>query len=80
MIKSGQNGLLVKGGDSSEKRVENLAKGLAQMMADPALRHRLGQAGPASVQRYALKSVLDTWEEFFLNTAATAKEQCAKKS
>ena len=80
MIKSGQNRLSVKGGDSSEKRVENLGKGLAQMMADPALRHRLGQAGPASVQRYALKSVLDTWEEFLLNTAATAKEQCAKKS
>jgi GalNAc-alpha-(1->4)-GalNAc-alpha-(1->3)-diNAcBac-PP-undecaprenol alpha-1,4-N-acetyl-D-galactosaminyltransferase len=80
MVKSGHNGLLVKGGASSEERVGNLAKGLAQMMADPALRDRLGQAGPASVQRYALASVLDTWEEFLLKTLATAKQPCTKKS
>jgi len=80
MIKSGENGLLVKGGTGSEERVENLAQGLAVLMSDPELRHRLGQAGPASVQCYALESVLDTWEAFLLNTAATAKVQCAKKS
>lgn len=79
MVQNGHNGLLVKGGASSDERVENLAMGLAQMMADPELRQRLGQAGPTSVQRYALESALDTWEEFLLNTAATAKERCAKK-
>jgi GalNAc-alpha-(1->4)-GalNAc-alpha-(1->3)-diNAcBac-PP-undecaprenol alpha-1,4-N-acetyl-D-galactosaminyltransferase len=73
MIRSGENGLLVKGGATPGERVENLARGLAELMSDPELRRRLGQAGPASVQRYALESVLDTWETFLLNTVATAK-------
>jgi glycosyltransferase involved in cell wall biosynthesis len=80
MIKSGGNGLLVKTGATSDERVEQLAQGLAKLMSDPELRHRLGQAAPASVQRYALQRVLDSWENLLLNTIATANKQCAEKS
>lgn len=80
MINSGENGILVKGAATPEERVENLSQGLAKLMSDPELRHRLGQAAPASVQRFALAAVLDTWEMFLLNTVATAKARCAKRS
>lgn len=58
LIQDGVNGLLVKGDD----RVAALADGLRLLMNDEALRRELGRAGPASVQRYSLKSVTDSWE------------------
>lgn len=59
MVQNGVNGLLVP---STRDRVAHFASGLEQLMADSALRKRLAAAGPASVQRFALDGVLDTWE------------------
>lgn len=61
LIVDGVTGLLVPGGES---RVQGLAEGLRRLMADPALRAQLGAAGPASVQRFSIGSVVDAWESF----------------
>jgi glycosyltransferase involved in cell wall biosynthesis len=66
LIVDGVNGLLVSG----EDRAAALAQGLAKLMNDPALRRRLGAAGPASVERYSPGSVFDRWEELLRATAA----------
>jgi glycosyltransferase involved in cell wall biosynthesis len=67
MVRNGVNGLLVP---ATGDRVAHLAAGLEQLMSDPALRARLGAAGPRSVQRFALDGVLDTWESLFLSLAS----------
>lgn len=64
MIESGKNGLLI---ESKPDRIRNLADGLARLMSDSTLRARLAAAGPDSVRPFALKSVVDTWEQFLLD-------------
>ena len=59
LIQDSVNGLLVSGPD----RVEALANGLARLMVDDELRRKLGEAGPASVARYAVEPVTDQWED-----------------
>ncbi|QIL02432.1 glycosyltransferase family 4 protein [Sphingomonas sinipercae] len=59
LIVDGVNGLLVDGDD----RVAALAAGLERLMASPELRSKLGAAGPKSVERFSLGSVVDRWEE-----------------
>jgi hypothetical protein len=41
-------------------------------MQDDVLRHRLGQGGPASVEKYALERVTDAWEAL-LGEVATGR-------
>lgn len=57
-VQDGANGLLVAGAD----RVEALAKGLRQLMAQPELRTVLGAQGPAAVGPYAFDTVGARWE------------------
>lgn len=64
MIESGKNGLLI---ESKPDRIRNLADGLERLMSDSTLRARLAAAGPDSVRPFALKSVVDTWEQFLLD-------------
>lgn len=59
LIDHGNNGLLV---DPGADRVQSLADALRKLMADQALRERLGTAGPASVADYSLASITDKWE------------------
>tara|TARA_R110002012_G_scaffold243683_2_gene418358 strand:- start:9735 stop:10889 length:1155 start_codon:yes stop_codon:yes gene_type:complete len=63
IVKSGTNGLLVRGKPERAARVVALAHGLRQMMSDPDLCARLGKMGPESVAQYGLDNVLDRWEE-----------------
>jgi glycosyltransferase involved in cell wall biosynthesis len=64
----GSNAVLVDGvGD----RVTSLAEGLRTLMQDSALRRRLGQAGPASVQCFAREAVVDQWESFLYSCLGT---------
>ncbi len=60
------NGLLVFGARSRAERTLSLAEGLRRLMSDSELCSRLGNAGPASVARYDLSSVLDRWEEVIM--------------
>lgn len=64
LIKDGTNGMLVKPGAD---RVQALAIALRTLMADRALRERLGAAGPASVGEYSLPSITDKWETMLMN-------------
>lgn len=67
LIRDGENGLLVSGeGD----RVANLANGIQRLITDAGLRQKLGAAGPASVQQFALENVLNAWGGCFLKAAA----------
>lgn len=61
LVVDGVTGLLAPGG---EMRVEGLADSLRRLMSDPALRARLGSAGPAAVQRFSINRVVDVWESF----------------
>jgi glycosyltransferase involved in cell wall biosynthesis len=61
------NGLLV---DVEHDRAGSLADALRRLMADQDLRSRLGQAGPASVDRFSPTHVVDRWEQFLLRCAA----------
>ncbi len=59
LIEDGISGFLVVPG---EDRAESLARALAQLFADPALRQRLGEAGARTAARMAsLTSVGDRW-------------------
>ncbi len=64
LIDHDTNGLLVEPG---EDRVQSLATGLRRLMADAALRERLGNAAPASVREYSLPSITDKWETMLEN-------------
>jgi glycosyltransferase involved in cell wall biosynthesis len=59
LIRDTENGLLVPPVD----RVTDLAARLAQLMEDAELRRRLGRAGPASVERFSLESIVSQWEK-----------------
>jgi glycosyltransferase involved in cell wall biosynthesis len=64
LIQDGTNGVLVEGGP---QRVFHLEQGLRRLMADPALRARLGAAGPASVRQFSVQEVAHRWETFLLD-------------
>jgi len=76
MVDSGTNGLLVA---ARPDRVANLAAGLTTLMRDPALRARLGAAGPAAVARFDLGVVLDMWERLFRDLL-TQPQSAARRS
>ena len=69
VIKSGTNGLLVRGEPDHAARVGALAEGMCRIMGDPDFCALLGSAGPASVAQYGLEAVLDRWEEIFYQIA-----------
>jgi GalNAc-alpha-(1->4)-GalNAc-alpha-(1->3)-diNAcBac-PP-undecaprenol alpha-1,4-N-acetyl-D-galactosaminyltransferase len=58
LIAHESNGLLVSGSD----RVAALAEALDRLMASAVDRTRLGSAGPASVQQFALPRIVSAWE------------------
>ena len=68
LVDDGVNGLLVDDAD----RVGGLARTLARLMADPALRARIGAAGPGSIERYSPGRVLDRWEALLARVAESA--------
>ncbi len=59
LIEHSVNGWLV---DGAEDRVQSLADGLDVLMSDPALRARLGAAGPAAASRFGSSEILDQWQ------------------
>lgn len=59
LIIDGQNGLLVEG----EDRVTAFERGLEEMIADEALRNRLGRAGPQSVKNFNVETIVQKWED-----------------
>lgn len=58
LVQDGRNGLLV----NAEDRRTSFGDGLRQILADDALRERLGAAAPGSVAKYAPSAVYDKWE------------------
>lgn len=67
IVTHGLNGLLVSG----TPRAEALANGLAELMGNAEARHKLGRAAPASVSRYGLESVVDSWEVLLRRVAVS---------
>ena len=63
MVVNNVNGQLVS---AQGDRVSNLCSSLEKLMGNAERRGLLGAAGPASVRRFAINGVLDTWESFFL--------------
>lgn len=61
IIVDGVNGLLTRPGEAS------FAEGLERLMASPDFRRRLGEAGPASMQRFSLADVVLQWEGLCLS-------------
>jgi glycosyltransferase involved in cell wall biosynthesis len=59
LIENEVNGLLVPAGD----RVAGLAAALSRLIEDSDLRRRLGQAGPQSVARFSVDTIVAQWEE-----------------
>jgi glycosyltransferase involved in cell wall biosynthesis len=57
-LQDGRNALLA---DRRGDRVDHLAKALLKLMQDEPLRHRLGQAGPASVARFSRATYVNHW-------------------
>ena len=53
-----ENGLLV----SEENRVQSFADGLARLMKDSNLRHKMGKAAHKSIERYSDEHVFKAWE------------------
>jgi glycosyltransferase involved in cell wall biosynthesis len=66
LVKHELNGLLV---GVEPDRASALAAGLRRLMADEELRDRLGEAGPASVDRFSPGRVVDRWEQLLLRCA-----------
>jgi glycosyltransferase involved in cell wall biosynthesis len=60
LIEDGRTGLLIDGRD----RVAALAAGLDRLMGSAAERVRMGKLAPATVERFALQTVVDRWEAF----------------
>ena len=73
LVEDGKNGILVDPGDD---RVGSLADALARLLSSPPLRKSLAEAGPPSVARFELGSILDQWEE--LLSAAAGGLRCDK--
>jgi len=58
IIQNQENGLLVSG----ENRVQSFADGLARLMKDSQLRHKMGKAAHKSIERYSDEHVFKAWE------------------
>lgn len=69
LVVDGVNGLLVDG----TARVESLSKGLARLMESPELRARLRRAGPQSIEKFSVESVVALWEDLMRRMSG----QCA---
>ena len=67
LIGDGVNGVLAGSGD----RVDALARALEPLLADTALRARLGAAGPDAVRAYAPEAIVDRWEALLREVAAS---------
>jgi len=66
VVRDRVDGFLVEPGD-----VEAMADRLAELAADPALRHRLGEAGRASVhERYSVERLLDDTDRLYRSLLA----------
>lgn len=67
LVKNGETGRLAdppaSGEDEREGRISAFAKALAELMANRALRERLGDAGPEAMAAYAPERIQDLWEE-----------------
>jgi glycosyltransferase involved in cell wall biosynthesis len=66
LIEDDVNGILLP---SDGNRVEQLAGGMARLIADAALRERLGANGPQSVRKFAVCEVVDKWEALLSRVA-----------
>lgn len=64
IIENGRNGVLVSG----TPRTVALADVLAALMGNPEIRQRLGEAGPTSIEQFALEGVVDLWEALLRRT------------
>lgn len=60
LVEHGRTGFLVELGD-----VEGLTRALEQLIADPELRTRMGEAARQKIQDYSLDRVLDEMEEIY---------------
>jgi glycosyltransferase involved in cell wall biosynthesis len=69
LIENEVNGLLVPAGD----RVVRLAAALGRLLDNPALRRRLGEAGPPSVARFSVDAIVDQWEELLGRIARNSR-------
>jgi glycosyltransferase involved in cell wall biosynthesis len=65
LIKNDVNGLLVSGTD----RTMSLAKGLAELMANPEIQRRYGQQGAEMARKFQPGSIVDLWEKLLEETA-----------
>lgn len=68
LVRDGGNGVLIPAGPQTgtEARIAGLEGTLRALMADAALRDRLGAAGPGDMAPYAPDAVLDQWEALLL--------------
>ena len=57
ILRDGENGLLVANGEA-----DGLAQGLDTLMADPALRCRLGERARDVTGRFGIQIVMDQWD------------------
>jgi glycosyltransferase involved in cell wall biosynthesis len=69
MIDDGETGFLVPAGDS-----EALAKAMARMIDDEALRERLGREAKLRAGRFTREAIVPQLERFYYDTVALAKE------
>ncbi len=67
VVRDGVDGFLVEPGD-----VDGMAERLSQLAADASLRHRMGEAGRASVhERYSVERLLDDVDRLYRRLLAT---------
>ena len=69
LIENEVNGLLVPAGD----RVAGLATALSRLMDNPDFRRLLGRAGPPSVARFSVDTIVDQWEELLGRVARNSR-------
>jgi glycosyltransferase involved in cell wall biosynthesis len=53
--------------------VEDVSAAIARLLADPALRERLGRAGIETAQEYAWEQRIDALEGFYERVAAAGR-------
>ncbi|NLU67384.1 glycosyltransferase [Streptomyces sp. HNM0574] len=63
IVGHGQDGLLTPLGEDEERNVRAYADALAQLMDNPGLRHRMGQAAQHKAKRYAPKRIAAEYEQ-----------------
>jgi glycosyltransferase involved in cell wall biosynthesis len=70
LIFNERTGILVPSGD----RVQSLAKGLERLMADAALRARLGAAARLAAKRFDQATIFNQWESLLLAACMSPKD------